>query len=224
MSVSELSISTQNYLKVIWGLSEWTDAPVTATDIAQKSGLKVSSVSDAVRKLTAQGLVSHARYGAVELTELGSKYALDMVRRHRLLETFLVRTLDYDWDQVHDEAENLEHAMSDFMVERLDAFLGHPDRDPHGDPIPSVDGVLTQPNAVLLSTVEPGIKVRVERINDEDPALLQYLSAQGVVPGTLLLITEAAPFSDSVQLLVADSILPISLGRQATEALHVSLA
>lgn len=222
MSVSELSISTQNYLKVIWGLSEWSDAPVTATDIAQKSGLKVSSVSDAVRRLTGQGLLSHARYGAVELTDLGRKYALDMVRRHRLLETFLVQALAYDWDQVHDEAENLEHAMSDFMVERLDAFLGHPDRDPHGDPIPSADGVLTQPDAVLLSTVEPGVKVRVERINDEDPALLQYLSAQGVVPGTGLMITEAAPFSDSVQLLVAESALPISLGRQATEALHVS--
>lgn len=222
MSVSDLSISTQNYLKVIWGLSEWSDDPVTATDIAQKSGLKVSSVSDAVRKLTAQGLVSHARYGAVELTEVGRKYALDMVRRHRLLETFLVQTLAYNWDQVHDEAENLEHAMSDFMVERLDAFLGHPDRDPHGDPIPSADGVLTRPDAVLLSTVEPGVRVTVERINDEDPALLQYLSAQGVVPGVDLVITEAAPFSDAVLLQVADGTGTISLGRQATAALHVS--
>lgn len=222
MSVSELSSSTQNYLKVIWGLSEWSDDPVTATDIAQKSGLRVSSVSDAVRKLTTQGLVSHARYGAVELTALGRKYALDMVRRHRLLETFLVEHLGYDWDQVHDEAENLEHAMSDFMVERLDTFLGHPSRDPHGDPIPSVDGVLTVPDAVLLSTVEPGGRVVVERINDEDPELLQYLSAQGVVPGVGLVVTEAAPFSDAVQLLVADGTASITLGRQAADALHVS--
>ncbi|PQZ94964.1 transcriptional regulator [Arthrobacter sp. MYb227] len=222
MSVSELSVSTQNYLKVIWGLSEWSDEPVTATDIAQKSGLKVSSVSDAVRRLTAQGLVSHARYGAVELTTLGRKYALDMVRRHRLLETFLVRTLGYDWDQVHDEAENLEHAMSDFMVERLDEFLGHPTRDPHGDPIPAADGALSVPDAVLLSTVEPGERVTVERISDEDPALLQYLSSQGVVPGVRLLIAELIPFSDAVQVDVEDGNRAVTLGRQVVEALYVS--
>lgn len=222
MSVSELSVSTQNYLKVIWGLSEWSDEPVTATDIAQKSGLKVSSVSDAVRRLTDQGLVSHAPYGAVELTILGRKYALDMVRRHRLLETFLVRTLGYDWDQVHDEAENLEHAMSDFMVERLDEFLGHPVRDPHGDPIPAADGALTVPDAVLLSTVEPGTRVMVERISDEDPALLQYLSSQGVVPGVGLLIAELIPFSDAVQVDVEDGNRAVTLGRQVVEALYVS--
>lgn len=224
MSVSELSVSTQNYLKVIWGLSEWSSDPVTATDIAQKSGLKVSSVSDAVRKLTTQGLVNHARYGAVELTELGRKYALDMVRRHRLLETFLVQTLGYDWDQVHDEAENLEHAMSDFMVERLDEFLGHPVRDPHGDPIPAADGALTVPDAVLLSTVEIGARVIVERISDEDPVLLQYLSSQGVVPGVEMLIAELIPFSDAVQVDVEDGKRAVTLGRQVIEALHVSRA
>lgn len=224
MSVSELSVSTQNYLKVIWGLSEWSDEPVTATDIAQKSGLKVSSVSDAVRKLTAQGLVSHARYGSVELTELGRKYALDMVRRHRLLETFLVQVLDYDWDQVHDEAENLEHAMSDFMVERLDKFLGHPTRDPHGDPIPGADGALAVPDAVLLSRVEPGTRVIVERINDEDPALLQYLSAHGVIPGVGLMVADQEPFSDAVQVALEHGSGKLGLGRRAAEALHVSHA
>lgn len=222
MSVSELSVSTQNYLKVIWGISEWSDVPVTATVIAQKTGLKVSSVSDAVRKMTTQGLVSHARYGAVELTDLGRKHALDMVRRHRLLETFLVQVLGYDWDQVHDEAENLEHAISDFMVERLDAFLQHPTRDPHGDPIPSADGVVVQPDAVLLSDVGPGQRVVVERISDDDPVLLKFLHAQGVVPGVALTIVGATPFSDAVSLNVGDGVIPVSLGRQATDALYVS--
>lgn len=224
MSVSELSVSTQNYLKVIWGISEWSDVPVTATVIAQKTGLKVSSVSDAVRKMTAQGLVSHARYGAVELTDLGRKHALDMVRRHRLLETFLVQALGYDWDQVHDEAENLEHAISDFMVERLDAFLQHPTRDPHGDPIPSADGVVVLPDAVLLSDVGPGQRVVVERISDDDPVLLKFLHAQGVVPGVALTIVGATPFSDALSLNVGDGEIPVSLGRQATDALYVSHA
>ena len=224
MSVSELSVSTQNYLKVIWGISEWSDVPVTATVIAQKTGLKVSSVSDAVRKMTAQGLVSHARYGAVELTDLGRKHALDMVRRHRLLETFLVQVLGYDWDQVHDEAENLEHAISDFMVERLDAFLQHPTRDPHGDPIPSADGVVVLPDAVLLSDVGPGQRVVVERISDDDPVLLKFLHAQGVVPGVALTIVGATPFSDAMSLNVGDGATPVSLGRQATDALYVSHA
>lgn len=222
MSVSELSPSTQNYLKVIWGISEWADTPVTTTVIAQKSGLKVSSVSDAVRKMTAQGLVSHARYGVVELTDLGRKHALDMVRRHRLLETFLVQVLGYDWDQVHDEAENLEHAISDFMVERLDAFLQYPTRDPHGDPIPSADGVVEQPNAVVLSDVVPGQHVVVERISDDDPALLQFLHAQGIVPGVALTLVGATPFSDALSLNVGDGETTVSLGRQATDALYVS--
>ncbi|TDP89445.1 DtxR family iron (metal) dependent repressor [Leucobacter luti] len=133
MSVSALSASTQNYLKAIWGLTEWSSAQVTPTLIAERTGLKLSSVSDAVRKLASQGLVDHAPYGAVELTETGRSYALVMVRRHRLIEAFLVSVLGYSWDQVHDEAEHLEHAVSDFMIDRIDEFLEFPTRDPHGD-------------------------------------------------------------------------------------------
>lgn len=132
MSVSALSASTQNYLKAIWGLTEWSSAQVTPTLIAERTGLKLSSVSDAVRKLASQGLVDHAPYGAVELTETGRSYALVMVRRHRLIEAFLVSVLGYSWDQVHDEAEHLEHAVSDFMIDRIDEFLEFPTRDPHG--------------------------------------------------------------------------------------------
>uniref|UniRef100_UPI00404933AE metal-dependent transcriptional regulator n=1 Tax=Brachybacterium sp. GPGPB12 TaxID=3023517 RepID=UPI00404933AE len=105
MSVDELSASAQNYLKAIWGLSEWSDEPVTLKLIARRTGVALSSASDAVRKLTEQGLLSHARYGSVELTEVGRSYALVMVRRHRLIETFLVETLGYRWDEVHEEAE-----------------------------------------------------------------------------------------------------------------------
>lgn len=149
MSVSALSASSQNYLKAVWSLGEWSDEPVTASTLAARVGVKLSTASDAIRKLTDQGLLEHARYGAVTLTPEGRALAVAMVRRHRLIETFLVDVLDYDWDQVHDEAETLEHAVSDFLIERIDEKLGHPDRDPHGDPIPRADGTVQKPHAVL---------------------------------------------------------------------------
>ncbi|MGO3886259.1 MAG: metal-dependent transcriptional regulator, partial [Mycetocola sp.] len=122
MTVSDLTPTSQDYLKVIWSLQEWSDAPVTASQIAQRLGVRVSSVSDAVRKLGEQGFVDHKRYGSVTLSDSGRIHAISMVRRHRLIETFLVETLGYQWDEVHDEAENLEHAVSDLMVSRIDSL------------------------------------------------------------------------------------------------------
>lgn len=228
MSVTDLSVSTQNYLKAIWALSEWTDEPVTPTRIADRVGLRLSSVSDAMKKLDSQGYVDRTPYGAIELTDQGRSYALAMVRRHRLLESFLVQTLDYSWDQVHDEAESLEHAVSDFMVARIDAFLGHPTRDPHGDPIPAADGSVISLDAVRLTHVDPtgtdgtddtetsggsvgsttstdrgGRSVVVERIVDQDPELLQFFADSGIVLGTRLIVRKGAPFSDTVEIQVA---------------------
>lgn len=223
MSVSDLSASTQNYLKAIWGLSEWSDAPVTPTLIAERTGLRLSSVSDAVRKLATQGLVDHAPYGAVTLTATGRTYALEMVRRHRLIETFLVSTLGYTWDQVHDEAEHLEHAVSDFMVDRIDELLDFPRRDPHGDPIPSKSGDLEMPDAQQLLTVGPGHRVVVERISDANPELLKYCESQGIMVGTALDIAEGAPFSDSVEARVTGGGPSVTLGHSALQALYVSV-
>lgn len=234
MSVTDLSVSTQNYLKAIWALSEWTDDPVTPSRIADRVGLRLSSVSDAMKKLGTQGFVHHSPYGAVELTDEGRAHALAMVRRHRLIESFLVQTLDYTWDQVHDEAESLEHAVSDFMVERIDALLGHPTRDPHGDPIPGADGSVITLNATKLSHVDPagsgdaGQEVTVERIVDEEPELLQFFADQGIVVGSRLLINEGAPFSDTVEVKIlggsetADAPTTLTLGRTGTDALYVS--
>lgn len=222
MSVSELSVSTQNYLKVIWGLEEWSSTPVTATEIAQKTGLRMSSVSDAVRKMAGQGLVDHQRYGAVELTEAGRAYAVQMVRRHRLLETFLVSVLGYDWEKIHDEAEHLEHAVSDFFVERLDSILGHPDRDPHGDPIPDAHGVVDVPSAQPLTEMKPGARVTVERISDEDAELLGFFSERGITPGAVLRLGTPEPFSDAMAVLVEGSDAPVSLGARAGNSLFVA--
>jgi len=222
MSVSELSLSTQNYLKAIWSLSEWSDAPVTPTLIAEKTGLKLSSVSDAMRKLSAQGLVEHAPYSAVTLTAEGRTYAVAMVRRHRLIETFLVEVLGYAWNEVHDEAEVLEHAVSDFMIDRIDEVLGSPTSDPHGDPIPAADGTIPQLDAVPLSEIELGASVVVARISDADPALLQFFAERGIGIGTHLVTSEGAPFSESIDVRISGEDRGIALGRSATDALYVS--
>lgn len=222
MSVAKLSASTQNYLKAVWSLTEWSDAPATPTLIAEKTGLKLSSVSDAVRKLTSQGLLHHAPYGAVELTDEGRAYAIAMVRRHRLIESFLVTALGYGWEQVHDEAEHLEHAVSDFMIDRIDEFLGFPARDPHGDPIPHADGSVSRPEAEPLTEVGAGGAVVVERISDDDPALLQFFHDQGIVIGARLAVSEGAPFSESLEVRVDPAGEAIALGRAASDALYVS--
>ncbi|PWI27953.1 metal-dependent transcriptional regulator [Pseudoglutamicibacter cumminsii] len=221
MSVSELSASTQDYLKAVWYLGEWSDAPVTPKLMSDRLGLRLSSVSDAVRKLTAQGLLDHVPYGEVTLTKTGRAHAIAMVRRHRLIETFLLETLGYRWDQVHDEAETLEHAVSDFMIERLDELLGRPTRDPHGDPIPTADGDITLPDAIPLTELEPGSKARVERISDDDPQLLQFLAENGIRFGTLLEAHPSAPYSETVEILVEGQTEPLMLGRAASDAVWV---
>lgn len=223
MSVSELSMSAQNYLKVVWAGAEWSEEPITASVIAERLGLRLSTISEGVRKLAQQGLLTHTPYGAVELTALGRTHALAMVRRHRLIETFLVQTLGYRWDEVHDEAEHLEHAVSDLMIDRIDALLGFPTRDPHGDPIPAADGTLIMPQAVQLSLVAPGSRAVVERIADDDPALLQFFEERDIVVGTTISVADGAPFSDTLHITPCDSAEPVTLGKQAIDALYVSV-
>lgn len=222
MSVSELSTSSQNYLKAIWSLQEWSEEPITPTAVAAKVGVRLSTASDAIRKLGEQGLVEHTRYGAVTLSQEGHTHALAMVRRHRLIETFLVQVLGYSWDQVHDEAETLEHAVSDFMVDRIDSHLEHPTRDPHGDPIPQPDGTVTRPDAVPLSGVEEGTVV-AERISDHDPDLLRFFADQGIGVGAVLEVRAGAPYSGSIEVTV-DGGAPVALGQPATDAVWVRLA
>lgn len=222
MSVSQLTPSTQNYVKAIWSLREWTEEPVTTSALAARVGVKLSTVSDAVRKLTEQGLLEHAPYGAITLSAQGQEHAVAMVRRHRLLETFLVEVLDYGWDQVHDEAEHLEHAVSDFMVDRIDEHLGHPRRDPHGDPIPTPDGAVERPDARPLSVLPDGARGRVERISDADPQLLTFCAGHGLTIGTMLDVHAGPPFSDSLEIVVNGSDVRVPLGRSATDSIWVS--
>jgi DtxR family Mn-dependent transcriptional regulator len=170
--------AVEDYVKVIYAHTEWQPDKITPSELAARLGLAASSVTEMVKKLAAQGLVSHRPYGAIELTPDGAALALRMVRRHRLIETWLVQHIGYTWDEVHDEAEVLEHSMSDRLLDALDAQLGHPVRDPHGDPIPSADGTIARPDAVLLRDAHAGGVV--VRISDRDPVLLRHLEAEGI--------------------------------------------
>lgn len=174
-----LTAVTQDYLKVIWTAAEWSAAPVTVKALAERLGVGAPTASEQVRRLVDQGLVTHAPYGPVELTDDGRGTALAMVRRHRLLETFLVDELGYAWDEVHDDAEVLEHAVSALLVERMAARLGHPVRDPHGDPIPAADGTVTRPAAVPLAQAPAGRAV-VVRFSDANPAHLRRFAELGL--------------------------------------------
>lgn len=165
---------------MIYGHTEWQPEPITPSQLAARLGLAPSSVTEMVKKLVASGHVAHAPYGAIKLTPAGLAEALRMVRRHRLVETWLVSRYRFGWDEVHDEAEVLEHALSDRLLDEIDAQLGHPVRDPHGDPIPTREGQLKKPDAVLLTTLPAGSRGRVARISDRDPAVLRALTAEGI--------------------------------------------
>lgn len=189
MDLSEITPVAQDYLKAIWSATEWGNPPITTTGLAQRMGTTAPSVTDTVKRLAAQGLVEYRPYKPVTLTVWGEQHALAMVRRHRLLETFLVTTLDYPWEEVHDEAERLEHAASKTMIKRIDAQLGHPTTDPHGDPIPTADGEIRYPaGATRLTEATPGNYQSI-RISDANPELLVRFRAQDIAPGTALTVT-----------------------------------
>ncbi|WP_166787192.1 MULTISPECIES: metal-dependent transcriptional regulator [Cryobacterium] len=187
------SPATEDYLKTIYAHTEWQPDPITPSVLALRLGVAPSSVTEMVKKLAAAGLITHVPYGPLTLTTAGVLGATAVVRRHRLIETWLVREMGYDWDQVHDEAEILEHALSDRLLAAIDDRLGHPAADPHGDPIPAADGTLVRAPAVLLADAAPGHVGTVLRISDRDPAILRGLGADGIRPGTRLTVDE--PFA-----------------------------
>ncbi|MBD8045022.1 metal-dependent transcriptional regulator [Arthrobacter sp. Sa2BUA2] len=214
-----LSTAGEDYLKVIWTAQEWTDEPVTVSALSAHLGFSASSVSEAVKKLAAQGFLAHARYGSIALTAEGELAAVNMVRRHRLIETFLVEYLGYGWDEVHDEAENLEHAVSDKMVEALAVRLGNPVRDPHGDPIPARDGSLPPLDAARLSQSETGRQLRIARVSDDSPELLRYLGGMGLGLDAELSIIERQAYAGTLTLERSGG--RVELGLPAAEAIWV---
>ena len=224
---ADLSTVAQDYLKVIWTAQEWSREKVSTKLLAERLGVSASTASESIRKLADQGLVHHEKYGAVTLTGAGRLAALAMVRRHRLMETFLVRELGYSWDEVHDEAEVLEHAVSDRMLDRIDAKLGHPTRDPHGDPIPAADGQVPTPPARQLSVCEDGDAGTVARISDADPEMLRYFDTVGISLDARLRVVARRDFAGMISVAITQPGAPgtaettVDLGSPAAEAIWV---
>ena len=185
---SALSASVGDYLKAIWSLGGMDAA--STKDVSGQLSVSPASVTSMLGRLQEMGLVRYERYRGASLTELGRSEALRLVRRHRLIETFLLEHLGYDWQEVHEEAERLEHAVSDGFTERLAEFLGHPERDPHGDPIPTNEGALAADDSSPLREAEPGAWVRINKVSDESTGALDYLGERGLVPGRLLHVEE----------------------------------
>jgi DtxR family Mn-dependent transcriptional regulator len=222
LSCHVLSSVTEDYLKAVWTSREWSSMPVTTKMLAERMGVAASTASETVRRLTDQGLLEHRPYAAIELTEHGRMHALSMVRRHRLLEAYLVSALGYSWDEVHAEAEVLEHAVSNRLIERIADRLGHPDRDPHGDPIPSSDGHAPTSAARPLSALEPGESGRVVRISDEQPDMLRWFSSIGLGLDVAVTLVERRSFAGVIRVAVDSSPEHVDLGDVAAHAVWVS--
>jgi DtxR family Mn-dependent transcriptional regulator len=192
-----LTRSVEDYLKAIYRLSP-EGRPASTSDIAHLLGLSAPSVSGMVKRLSELGLLEHVPYKGVELTDAGRRAALRMVRRHRLIEAYLVEFLGYSWDAVHAEAERLEHAVTDTLVERMAAALGHPDVDPHGDPIPAADGSIHELAYTPLAEIAVGETVEVRRVDEREPERLRYLATLGLMPGAVVTLRDRQPFGGPV--------------------------
>ncbi|HEY2376969.1 MAG TPA: metal-dependent transcriptional regulator [Gemmatimonadaceae bacterium] len=202
-----LTAPVEDYLKAIFEI-EGADSTgsldhsgVAGTnDIAQALGIAPASVTGMLRRLAEQGLISYERYRGVRLTEAGRRAALRTIRRHRVIEAYLTKALGYPWDCVHDEAERLEHAASDELIDRMAAAIGEPTTDPHGAPIPTREGTLEARDLVALADIAVGEVVRVRQVGDRDPERLRYLAELGVTPGADVRVVGRAPFGGPITL------------------------
>jgi DtxR family Mn-dependent transcriptional regulator len=191
-----VSESAQDYLKAIWKLERAGEMSTSA--LAESLGVAPASATAMLKKLATLGLVVHERYHGATLTPAGERMALEVVRHHRLLELYLMQALGLSWDQVHEEAERLEHHLSDELEARIDQALGFPTRDPHGDPIPTPELRLARDEPVALSDLEAGSMTLVRRVPDSDPELLRYLATLGLVPAEEVTVVDQAPFDGPV--------------------------
>lgn len=227
-AVAALSPAVQDYLKAIWALRQESgdDTTLVGTKaLAERLGVAASTASETVKRLSDQGYVDHARYGGVQLTATGEDIAVQMVRRHRIIETWLVDDLGYSWDEVVDEAEILEHAVTARLIDRLHDKLGRPNWDPHGDPIPTADGHIPTSDEVPLVDLAPGQRCVVARISDRDGDLLRYFESLQFAPGATLTI-EAVHAAAGLLMVTCHhpdgTATQVPLGMPAAEAVWVS--
>lgn len=210
----------EDYLKTIYMLAE-TDSPVSTSRIAKARDVKPASVTSMIQRLSKLNLVHYEKHYGVTLTPAGEKIALEVLRHHRLIELYLIEALGFSWDEVHEQAEILEHVISEKLEERIAAVLGHPTLDPHGDPIPAKDGTIVQVDTQPLSRVTAGETVSVARIvDDANSELLRYLAQLGLTPGKVLRVMKHEPFEGPVTIMVGKETAVI--GHQLAESILVS--
>ena len=214
MSPRSLSRSVEDYLKAIYALSDSGEAASTSA-IAEALDIQPASVTGMVKRLAESGLLEHVPYKGVRLTEPGTLEALKVVRRHRLLETYLCEKLGYSWDDVHDEAERLEHAASDTLVEQMARALDFPSHDPHGAPIPTRGGHIETTDLSTLAEARPGDRLTIRAVRDEDSSDLRSMAAEGLVPGARLVVRSGA---------TDDGFVDVSVGEEAVRQVPDELA
>jgi DtxR family Mn-dependent transcriptional regulator len=203
--------SQEDYLKALY-LLHGDHRPVPTRELAQRLGISSPSVSEMVARLTSQGLVEHDRYRGQQLTREGRKVALELVRHHRLLEMFLVQVLGYSWDEVHDEAERLEHVISERMEQRIFELLGRPELDPHGHAIPTLAGKVRSLSDRSLSECRAGEKVVVQGVSDDDPGRLRELERRALLPGTRIQVVEVSKFEGPIEVRIKGRRVSVPLG------------
>lgn len=211
------SLTIENYVKAIYRLcTEHHFSAAPTGKLAESLGVFPGSVTSMLKTLSEAGLAIYAPYEGARLTDSGRLLALRVVRRHRLIELFLVKTLDLSWDEVHAEAEVLEHAMSDLLIDRMDQFLGFPSVDPHGDPIPKADGTVAHAAGLTLADLAPPVGFRVLRVSDQTPDFLRFLGTVGLRIGASGTLREFRPEADVLEVEVEGKIVPLAqhLARQ----------
>lgn len=196
--------AVEDYAKAIYSLTGWGEETASTNDLAERLGVKAGSVSAMIKKLDEAGLVERVPYHGVRLTADGTRVAMAVLRRHRLLELFLAEVLDVPWDRVHDEAEVLEHALSEDLTDLISAKLGDPDFDPHGDPIPDRDLAIIETETAALADLAPGEVARFARVSDSNPEMLAYLSQCGIAVGDELELIERQPFEGPLTVKIGD--------------------
>ena len=221
MHVSDLPDKTQDYLKKIYDFREWGNEGITLSQLAETMGQRASTTSEAVKKLHAKGLVEHRPYADIQLTPQGRHLAIAMVRRHRLIETYLCQELGYSLGDVHGEAEVLEHAVSDEFIGRIEEKMGFPVRDPHGDPIPDASGKFCAPDVVPLSSINAHESCMVDRVSDRDGDLLRYLEQRGILPGVEIEMLQRA-FADLAEIKIVATGERVQLPEVSLAAVLVS--
>jgi DtxR family transcriptional regulator, Mn-dependent transcriptional regulator len=215
------SEAVENYAKAIYSLQHRTGEPVATNDLADRLEVTAASASGMIKKLADLGLVAHVPYRGVQLTEDGERLALEVLRHHRLLELYLSTQLDVPWDRVHEEAEALEHVLSEDLEARIAAKLGNPTHDPHGDPIPDAQLQIDESSTRSLADLEPGDRGRFVRVSDSDPAMLRYLTERGVRLGDRLEVLDRQPFGGPLTVRFGNSLQV--LGGALAAAMRVAL-